>query len=301
MERWGLGPEVFAESNPGLVYARVSGYGQSGPYSPRPGYASVCEGVGGFRYLNGFPGEPPVRPNLSLGDTLAGLHAAFGVVMALWARGRAGGGHGDGGGQVVDVALYEAVFNMLESVVPEYVGEGLVREPSGTTLTGIVPTNTYRTRDGRFVIIGGNGDAIYRRLMRAAGRPDLADDPRMADNAGRVAHEREIDEALAAWTSSLPAREVLRILEEAEVPAGPIYSAADIVADPHYRAREMFEECASVDGPVTLAAMAPKLTRTPGTTHWAGPELGAHTEAVLGELLGLGEAEIASLRQEGVL
>ena len=295
MEGWGLGPEEFKESNPGLVYARISGYGQTGPYAERPGYASVCEGIGGFRYLNGFPGEAPVRPNLSLGDTLAGLHAALGILLALVERGKSSSG------QLVDVAIYESVFSVLESVVPEYDGAGLVRGPSGTTLTGIVPTNTYPCRDGRHVIIGGNGDSIFRRLMRAAGRADLADDPRLACNAGRVEHEQLIDDALAAWTRSLDSAEVLARLEEADVPSGPIYSVADIMDDPHYRAREMFHRV-EIDGePLALPAMSPRLDATPGGTEWPGPALGAHNREILGERLGLGDAEIESLRGKGVL
>ena len=199
MEKWGLGPEVFKASNPGLVYTRISGYGQDGPYAKKPGFASVCEGISGFRHLNGHPGEAPVRPNLSLGDSIAGLHAAFGVVLALLGKQNPGG---DGAGQVVDVALYESMFNLLEAVVPEFSGADLVREPSGTTVTGIVPTNTYRCQDGKYIVIGGNGDSIYQRLMSAAGRDDLGQDPRMADNAGRVQHEAEIDAALAAWCAA---------------------------------------------------------------------------------------------------
>ena len=295
MERWGLGPDEFKGSNPGLVYARVSGYGQTGPYSERPGYASVCEGIGGFRYLNGFPGEAPVRPNLSLGDTLAGLHAALGILLALVERGKSSTG------QLVDVAIYESVFNVLESVVPEYDGADLVREPSGTTLTGIVPTNTYPCRDGRHVIIGGNGDSIYRRLMQAAGRPDLADDPRLAHNAGRVEHEKLIDNALAEWTRSLDSAEVLSRLAEADVPSGPIYSVADIMEDPHYRAREMFHRV-EIDGqPLVLPAMSPRLGTTPGGTAWPGPELGSHNREILEERLGLGAVEIEALRGKGVL
>lgn len=294
MEAWGLGPDEFTESNPGLVYARVSGYGQTGPYSDRPGYASVCEGIGGLRYLNGFPGAAPVRPNLSLGDSLAGLHAALGILLALVERGKSSRG------QLVDAAIYESVFNMLESVIPEYAGEGLMREPSGTTLTGIVPTNTYPCRDGRYVIIGGNGDAIYRRLMRAAGREDLAEDPRLAHNAGRVEHERLIDDALAAWTRRLDSAEVLALLEDADVPAGPIYSVADIMADPHYRAREMFHRVEAGGQPLVLPAMSPRLTATPGGTEWPGPELGAHNREILGGRLGLNDEEIETLEGQGI-
>ncbi|MDX1528307.1 MAG: CaiB/BaiF CoA-transferase family protein, partial [Gammaproteobacteria bacterium] len=213
LEKWGLDPEALKADNPKLIVARISGYGQTGPYSERPGFASVCEGFGGFRYINGFPGQPPVRPNLSLGDTLAGLHAVIGVLLSLHHREQQGAGRG----QVVDVAIYESVYNMLEAVVPEFNGAGIVREPSGSTLTGIVPTNTYPCADGRYVIIGGNGDSIFRRLMTAAGRPEMASDPRLANNAGRVAHQQEVDEAIAAWTAGLESGEVLGILEQAEV------------------------------------------------------------------------------------
>lgn len=295
MEAWGLGPGDLDQLNPALIYARVSGYGQSGPYAARPGYASVCEGIGGFRYVNGFPGEPPVRPNLSMGDTLAGIHAALGVLLALQSR------HKNGVGQVVDVALYESVFNLLEAVVPEYDGAGVVREPSGSTLTGIVPTNTYRCRDGKFVIIGGNGDSIYKRLMEAAGRADLAHDPRLASNAGRVEHEREIDAAIAAWTTSLDSTEVLARLEAAEVPAGPIYSVADMLRDPHFQARGLFEQVEVEGGPLKIPAILPKLAATPGRTDWPGAELGSHNHAVFVDWLGLSEREYAGLREQGVI
>jgi len=295
MERWGLGPADLKPENPGLVYARISGYGQTGPYAARPGYASACEGIGGLRYVNGHPGQAPVRPNLSLGDTLAGVHAALGVLLALLRRERGGEG------QAVDVAIYESVFNMLEGVVPEYDGAGVVREPSGSTLTGIVPTNTYRCRDGRYVVIGGNGDSIYRRLMMAAGRADLADDPRLASNAGRVSHEDEIDQALSEWAGTLDAKDVLDRLENAEVPSGPIYSVADMVEDPHFQARGLFEPV-EVDGEsLALPAMVPKLEDTPGATRWPGPEIGAHNDEVYGELLGLTSEERARLRLDGVI
>lgn len=297
MERWGLGPDDLEAANPGLIYARVSGYGQDGPYHERPGYASVCEGVGGLRYVNGFPGQPPVRPNLSLGDSLAGLHAAFGVLLALFHRQRVGSPHG----QVVDVAIYEAVYNMLEAVVPEYDRCGVVREPSGSTITGVVPTNTYPCKGGRYVIIGGNGDSIFRRLMRAAGRPELAEDPRLADNAGRVEHQEEVDGALAEWTQSRTVEEVLEILEEAQVPAGPIYSVVEMMADPHFRARGLFEEVEGGGGPVKIPAILPRLTATPGRTEWAGPAVGAHNEEVFSDLLGLTDDEIRELREQGVV
>ena len=295
MEGWGLGPEQFRDSNPGLVYTRISGYGQTGPYAPRPGYASVCEGIGGFRYVNGFPGERPVRPNLSMGDTVAGIHAALGIMMALFQRQRGGSG------QTVDVALYEAVFNLLEAVIPEYDGAGQVRGPSGSTVTGIVPTNTYRCADDKFVIIGGNGDSIFKRLMTAAGRPDMADDSRLASNAGRVTHEAEIDAALESWCASLPSSDVLARLDDARVPAGPIYSAADMVADPHFQARGLFEQVEINGKPLKIPAILPKLGDTPGSTRWPGPEVGAHNEEVLRQQLGLDEATYASLKAAGVI
>ena len=296
MEKWGLGPDTFASERPELVYTRVSGYGQSGPYSARPGFASACEAFGGFRYINGYPGEIPVRPNLSMGDTLAALNAVIGILLGLIGRGRI-----DGRGQVVDVAIYEAVFNMMESVVPEYDGAGVVREPSGSTLTGIVPTNTYRCADGGFVVIGGNGDSIFKRLMAGAGRPDLADDPRLADNAGRVRHQQEVDDAISAWTATLDAATVFERLEAASVPAGPIYSVRDMAEDPHYRARGMFERVAVEGGELAVPAIAPKLAATPGRNDFAGPALGAHNREIFCGLLGLAEEEMAALAEAGVI
>ena len=221
MEKWGLGPDELRAEAPELVYTRVSGYGQTGPYAAKPGFASVCEGFGGLRYINGFPGEPPVRPNLSLGDTLAALHAVIGVLLALVHRNRIDGNSIGGAGQVVDVAIYESVYNVLEAIVPEYDGAGIVREPSGSTLTGIVPTNTYPCADGRYVIIGGNADSIFKRLMRAAGRDDLAGDARLADNAGRVAHQREVDDAIGPMDSDSRRRSRARSPRRRGRPRGP--------------------------------------------------------------------------------
>ena len=297
MEKWGLGPESLKQTNPDLVYARISGYGQTGPYAQRPGYASACEGFGGFRYLNGVPGEPPVRMNLSLGDSLSGLHAAFGIVLGLLHRERGQGA----GGQVIDVALFESVFNMLEAVVPEYDGAGVVREPSGSTVTGIAPTNTYPCADGKYVIIGGNGDSIFQRLMRAAGRPDMAEDSRLANNAGRVEHEAEIDTAISAWTTTLDSSAVLATLEDAGVPCGPIYSVADMVEDPQFEARELFESVEYDGRTLKIPAITPKLSETPGRTEWAGPDVGAHTDEVLSDRLGLSDREITALRDEGIV
>ena len=297
MEKWGLGPADLWAENPGLVYARISGYGQDGPYAAKPGFASVCEGFGGLRYVNGKPGEPPMRPNLSLGDTMAGMHAALGVVMACLHQARNPGSRG----QVIDIALYEAVFNLLEGVVPEYDGAGVVREPSGSTITGIVPTNTYRCADGKFIIIGANGDSIFKRLCEAMGRPDLAVDSRLAHNAGRVTHEAELDAAIAAWTGSLGSVDALERLEGARVPSGPIYSVADMMIDPHFIARGLFEQVDVNGQPLKIPAMVPKLSDTPGRTDWAGPEVGAFNEEVYGELLGLSAAELAELEGKGVV
>ncbi len=295
LERWGLGPEDLKPDNPDLIFARVSGYGQDGPYASRPGYASVCEGVGGMRYVNGLPGERPMRPNLSLGDSLCGLHTAFGVLLALIERGKSGRG------QVIDATITESVFNMMEAVVPEYDRCGEIREPSGSTITGVVPTNTYLCKDGKHLIIGGNGDSIFRRLMRAAGRPELAEDPRLATNDGRVTHQEEVDGALAEWTATLTMDEVLGVLEEARVPAGPINSVVEIMADPHFRARGLFEEVEVGGRPLKLPAIAPRLSETPGRTDWAGPELGAHNPEIFGDFLGLSDEEIEDLRRGGVI
>jgi len=295
MEQWGLGPDVVKARNPKLIYARISGYGQTGPYANRPGYASVTEGFGGFRYLNGEPGKAPVRPNISLGDTLSAIHAALGIALAIIQRQRSGEG------QTIDVALYESIFNLLEAVVPEFDGAGLVREPSGTTLTGIVPTNTYRCADGRHVIIGGNGDSIFKRLMVVAGRPDMAEDPALADNAGRVRQEAAIDAVLAEWCAGLTSAAVIAQLEAARVPVGPIYSVADMVADPHFQARGLFE-IVEVDGePLKIPAILPRLETTPGRTDWPGGAVGSHNEEILGGLLGLSGAELEALRAEGVI
>ncbi|RKZ37751.1 MAG: CoA transferase, partial [Gammaproteobacteria bacterium] len=231
------------------------------------------------------------------GGTLAGIHAALGVLLALWQRDRSP----EQTGQVVDVAIYEAIFNMLEGVVPEFDGAGVVREPSGSTVTGIVPTNTYRCRDDKYVVIGGNADTIFKRLMTAAGRPDLADDPRLADNTGRVRHEAEIDAAISAWTATLDSATVLDRLETAAVPVGPIYSVREMMTDPHYQARGMFEKIDVNGESLRLPAMVPKLSATPGETRWAGPDVGSHNQEIYGELLGLSEAELSQLAEDGVI
>lgn len=295
MEKWGLGPQSLKAAKPDLIYTRVSGYGQTGPYATKPGFASVCEAVGGLRYVNGFPDRPSVRPNLSLGDSLAGMHAVVGVLLSLIARGKTNTG------QVVDVAIYESIFNMLEGVVPEFDGAGVVRGPSGSTLTGIVPSNTYLCGDGKYVVIGANGDSLFQRLMKAIGTPEMASDPRFANNAGRVQHEREIDDAIGAWTRANDSAAVLKTLDEISVPGGPIYSVADMASDPHFNARGLFQSV-EIDGqPLKIPAITPLLTETPGGTRTPGPRLGEHTNEVLQSLLGASDADLASWRQSRII
>ncbi len=297
MEKWGLGPDELARSNPGLIYSRISGYGQDGPYASRPGFASVCEGLGGLRYVNGFPGEAPVRPNLSIGDTLAGLHATLGIVMACVHKLKSPKDQG----QVVDTALFESVFNLLEAVVPEYDGAGVIRQPSGSTLTGIVPTNTYRCADGKFIIIGANGDSIFSRLCDCMQRTDMAQDERFKSNSGRVKHEAEIDAVIAGWCGSMPSGSALALLEQARVPAGPIYNVEDMVKDEHFQARGLFETVAVGDKTLKIPALVPKLSATPGRTDWAGAEVGAHNAEIYLGLLGMEQEEYDQLRNRGVI
>ncbi len=297
MEKWGLGPADLQADNPGLIYARISGYGQDGPWASKPGFASVCEGAGGLRYVNGKPGEAPMRPNLSLGDSLAGIHTALGIVMACLHRSN----DPQSRGQVIDTALYEATFNMLEGVIPEVAGAGVIREPSGSTITGIAPTNTYRCADGKFIIIGANGDSIFKRLCEKMDRPDMAQDARFASNAGRVENEEEIDAVIAGWTGSMDSSTALSLLEEARVPSGPIYSVADMMVNEHFKARGLFEEVDVNGKKLKIPAMVPKLSETPGRTDWAGPEVGAFNQEVYGDLLGLSADEIAELEKQGVL
>ncbi|MFL6550586.1 MAG: CaiB/BaiF CoA transferase family protein [Povalibacter sp.] len=297
MEKWGLGPETLKSLRPDLIYTRVSGYGQSGPYASKPGFASVCEAIGGLRHINGFPDRPPVRPNLSLGDSLAGLHAVIGILLALLAK----RGPTQGQGQTVDVAIYESVFNLMEGIVPEYDGAGLVRGPSGSTLTGIVPSNTYRCFDGKYIVIGANGDSLFQRLMRALGRNDMAEDPRFANNAGRVTHEREIDEVIARWAAARDSHDVLKVLDEISVPGGPIYSVADMMNDAHFNARGLFEQVEIDGAPLKVPAILPKLESTPGSTQWPGPKLGEHTDEVLSTLIGLTHEQIGELRKAHVI
>ena len=296
MEKWGIGPEDMKLENPRLVYARISGYGQDGPYSVKPGYASVTEGFGGFRFINGEPGKPPIRTNISMGDTLSAIHAALGIALAIIQRAKPGGE-----GQVIDVALYESIYNLMEGIVPEYDGGGAIRGPSGTTVTGIVPTNTYMCDDGKHVVIGGNGDSIFKRLMTEAGRSDMAENPEMADNAGRVVHEAEIDRALAEWCAAHSSTHIIGVLEEARVPVGPIYSVEDMVNDEHYKARGMFESVEINGEPLKIPAILPKLNDTPGRTDFPGGDIGSHNEEVLRGILDLGDDELRELQASGVI
>jgi formyl-CoA transferase len=294
LEGWGLGPEQLQELNPRLIVLRISGYGQTGPYRDRPGFGVVAEAMGGMRHLTGEPGRVPVRVGVSIGDTLASLHGVIGILLALHER------HRSGRGQVVDVALYEAVFNCMESLLPEYSAFGAVRGPAGSAMPGIAPTNAYRCGDG-YALVAGNGDSIFRRLMGAIGRSDLAADPELADNTGRVKRVDEIDAAIGAWTAQRTVAEVLQALDAASVPAGRIYTAADIAADPHYRERGMLQKVSMDDGSLlAVPGVVPKLSLTPGGHRRNAPRLGEDTDAVLREI-GLDEQQIAALRQRGIV
>ena len=295
LERWNLGWDALSAENRDLILVRISGYGQSGPYRERPGFAAIAEAVGGMRHVTGFPDRPPARPNLSLGDTIAALHGVIGALLALHAV-----KHG-AGGQVIDVALYESVFNCMESLLPEYDAQGYIRERSGSALPGIAPSNLYPCSDATYVLIAGNADSLYRRLMTAIERTDLRDDPALARNDGRAAQMQRIDDAIAEWTRRRTQSEVLAAMAAAEVPAGRIYTAADIAADPHYLARGMIERITASDGePLKVPGVIPKLSRTPGAIRSNAPRLGEHTDEVLREL-GYGNADISRLRDAQVI
>ena len=295
LEAWGLGYEALAQVNPGLVMLRISGYGQTGPYRDLPGFGAIGEAMGGLRYLTGEPGRVPVRCGISIGDTLAALHGTIGVLTALYHR-KVNGGQG----QVIDVALHEAVFNVMESLIPEYSAFGAVREPAGSALPGIAPSNAYRCTDGH-VLIAGNGDSIFKRLMQVIGRPDLGSRSDLADNAGRVANVAMVDGAIEAWTQTRSVDDVLRTLASARVPVGKVYSARDIVEDPHYQAREMIVRQRTRDGhELDVPGVVPKLLGTPGSVRSSAPGLGDDTDGVLREL-GLSDAEIATLRARKVV
>ncbi|WP_026638997.1 CaiB/BaiF CoA transferase family protein [Bordetella petrii] len=295
MEKWGLSWEVLHELNPRLIMLRISGYGQTGPKAREPGFAAIGEAMAGLRYLNGEPGRAPVRAGLSLGDTIAGLHGALGVLLALYQRDARGGQ-----GQVIDAALYESLFNLTESLLPEYTAFGVVREPAGSSLPGIAPSNAYRCNDG-YVLIAGNGDTIFQRLMSCIGREDLGRDPALAHNDGRAARVEEIDAAIGAWTSERSIDDVLDAMREAGVPSGRIYNVADIARDPHYRARNAIAEIRGASGVrVEMPAVFPVLSGNPGKVRDRAPTLGEHTDAVLASA-GLTEEQREQLRQRGVI
>jgi len=295
LEKWNLGFDALAATNPRLIMVRLSGFGQTGPYKDRVGFGAIGESMGGMRYITGYPDRAPVRVGISIGDSLAAMYGAMGALMALHQR------HKTGRGQVVDVALYEAVFSMMESMLPEFGMTGFVRERSGASLPGIVPSNTYLCADGQYVVIGANGDSIFKRMMLAIGRQDLAHDPALADNAGRTRRTRELDDAIGAWTGANPLDKVLEILAQADVPSGRIYSIADIVADMQFQARGMIEKHKLGDNAeVWLPGIVPKLSATPGGTRWVGPRLGEHTAEVLGAI-GYDAAAQADLKKRGII
>ena len=294
MESWGLGPDVLLKLNPGLIMLRISGYGQTGPYKDKPGFGVVAEAMGGLRHLSGEPGRLPVRVGISIGDTLASLHGVIGILMALHEK------HKSGLGQVIDVALYEAVFNCMESLLPEFSEFGAVRGPAGSALPGIAPTNAYLCKDG-CALIAGNGDSIFKRLMTTIGREDLGADPSLSNNAGRVKRVEELDAAIGAWTAKLTVAEVLAALDAAAVPAGRIYTVQDIANDPHYLARGMLAEVQMNDGSfLKVPGMVPKLSRTPGLHRRNAPDLGQDTDAVLAEI-GITAEQIQAMRQRGIV
>jgi crotonobetainyl-CoA:carnitine CoA-transferase CaiB-like acyl-CoA transferase len=296
MEKWGLGFKDLHAINPKLIMLRVSGYGQSGPYRDRPGFGVIGEAMGGLRYLSGEPGRPPVRVGVSIGDTLSGLHGVIGVMMALRHREQQGGL-----GQEVDVALYESVFNMMESLLPEYSKFGAVRQPSGASMPGIVPTNAYLCKDGRYALIAGNGDSIYKRLMESIGRPELANDPELANNVGRAANVERIDQAISDFTCQHDLDSVLELMNKAGVPAGKSYDAADIAKDPHYQARDMILEAKLPDGSsVAVPGIVPKLSATPGQITREAPTLGQHTGEIL-DALGIDSTKQADWKSRGII
>ena len=294
LEKWGLGYEALSRDNPRLIMVRLSGFGQTGPNKDRPGFGAIGESMGGMRYITGYPDRAPVRVGISIGDSLAAMFGVIGALMAMHHRTTSGRG------QVVDVALYEAVFAMMESMLPEYGMGGFVRERSGAALPGIVPSNTYPCGDGKYVVIGANADSIFKRMMRAIGRPDLADDQALASNEGRVRRTEELDRVIGEWTARHGLEEVLEVLERAEVPSGRIYSIADIAADLHYQARGMIERHKLGGAELLLPGVVPKLSETPGKTRWIGPRLGEHTDSVLAGL-GYDARRIAELRAKGAV
>ncbi|PIT78842.1 CaiB/BaiF CoA-transferase family protein [Limnohabitans sp. B9-3] len=295
MEGWGLSPDDLIAQNPKLIVLRISGYGQTGPYRNRLGFGVIGEAMGGLRHLTAEPGRVPVRVGVSIGDTLSALHGVIGILLALQHR------HVTGKGQVIDVALYESVFNCMESLLPEYSAFGAVRGPSGSALPGIAPTNAYRCKDGAYALIAGNGDSIFKRLMTLIGRNDLANDPMLADNTGRVSRVEELDQAIESWTVNQSVEDVLQALESASVPAGKIYNIADIANDPHYAARGMLQEITLADGSdLKVPGVVPKLSVTPGQHRRNAPDLGQDTDAILREM-GLSSEQIQKLKTSGIV
>ena len=295
MEGWGLGPDELLAINPKLIMLRISGYGQTGPYRDKPGFGVVAEAMSGLRHLTAEPGRVPVRVGVSIGDTLASLHGVIGILLALHER------HTSGKGQVIDVALYEAVFNCMESLLPEFSAFGAVREAAGSALPGIAPSNAYKCQDGGYVLIAGNGDSIFKRLMHTIGRDDLGQDTALADNAGRVKRVDEIDAAIGAWTATRTVAQVLDLLDAASVPAGRIYTVEDIAADPHYQARDMILQTVMADGStLALPGIVPKLSRTPGSHRRNAPKIGQDTDAVLQDI-GLTASQIQALKDKGIV
>ncbi|SFB29144.1 CoA-transferase family III [Lentibacillus halodurans] len=298
MEKWNLGYDALSAVNPGLVMVRVSGYGQTGPYRDKPGFGSVGESIGGLRHITGYPDRPPTRVGISLGDSLAAMYSVIGAMMALYHRDV----QGTGKGQVIDVALYEAVFSLMEGSLPEFDKLGAIRERTGSSLPGIAPSNTYQCNDGKYIVIGGNGDAIFKRLMEAIGRPELGEDERFKSNSGRASHADFLDEVIEGWTKTLDIETALKVLDDAKVPAGPIYSIEDIVKDPHYLSRGMIENFTlNKEESLRIPGVVPKMSKTPGETKWLGPDLGQHTDEVMKDWLAYDDNKIHHLKEQGII
>ena len=294
LEGWGLDPQKLLELNPTLIILRISGYGQTGPYRDKPGFGVVAEAMGGLRHLTAEPGRVPVRVGISIGDTLASLHGVIGILLALQER------HSSGKGQIIDIALYEAVFNCMESLLPEYSAFGEVRQAAGSALPGIAPTNAYQCADGGYVLVAGNGDSIFKRLMTVIGRDDLGNDPQLENNDGRVKRVTELDQAIGEWTKTVSTTKALEVLDSVAVPAGRIYTVADIASDPHYKARENIQTIRMQDGSkLDVPGIIPKLSRTPGSIKTLAPDIGENTDEIL-KSIGLTEAQVASLKERGI-
>ncbi|UOR13561.1 CaiB/BaiF CoA transferase family protein [Halobacillus amylolyticus] len=298
LEKWNLGYEELSAVNPGLIMVRVSGYGQTGPYRDKAGFGSIGESMGGLRHITGHPDSTPSRVGVSLGDSLAAMYSVIGAMMAIYHRDV----KGTGKGQVIDVALYEAVFSLMEGSLPEFDKLGAVRERTGSALPGIAPSNTYQCNDGKYIVVGGNGDAIFKRLMNAIGQSDLAADERFQSNSGRAAHADYLDEVIEEWTTTVDFETALTTLDEARVPAGPIYSIEDIVNDPHYLSREMIQNFQmNEEESLKIPGVVPKMSETPGETKWLGPELGQHTDEVMRSLLTYDDEKIQQLKDKGII